>query len=243
MNDIEKAQRIDSFSTHLKLVHVNQEFLKRVGNEGDGGYIMYSNFSGNEVLISAGIGEDVSWDFHMLNTFAAKAVIQIDHTIGGKPPREDSRVIFIDKMLKGYDSQESVTLGWLINRLPQAHPRILKIDIEGSEWEVFAATTLRDLSTFDQICVEFHNLHEVIFEDNPHYLETMAKLATNHAPIHVHANNWGAYEIIANRPVPDVLEVTYLSRHLIGDLTTQAYQTQMDAPNHPGRPDIKLSFN
>ena len=217
MNDIEKAQRIDSFSTHLKLVHVNQEFLKRVGNEGDGGYIMYSNFSGNEVLISAGIGEDVSWDFHMLNTFAAKAVIQIDHTIGGKPPREDSRVIFIDKMLKGYDSQESVTLGWLINRLPQAHPRILKIDIEGSEWEVFAATTLSDLSTFDQICVEFHNLHEVIFEDNPHYLETMAKLATNHAPIHVHANNWGAYEIIANRPVPDVLEVTYLSRHLIGD--------------------------
>jgi hypothetical protein len=99
------------------------------------------------------------------------------------------------------------------------------------------------LSTFDQICVEFHNLHEVIFEENPHYLETMAKLATNHAPIHVHANNWGAYEIIANRPVPDVLEVTYLSRHLIGDLTTQAYQTQMDAPNHPGRPDIKLSFN
>jgi hypothetical protein len=242
MNDIEKARRIDKFSAHLKVVEVNREFLKRVGNDGDGGYIMDTNFSRNAILISAGIGNDVSWDFDMLNTYGAKAVIQIDHTIGGKPPREDSRVIFVNKMLEGYDSQESVTLGWLIDRLPREYPKILKIDIEGSEWEVFAATKLSQLRNFDQICVEFHNLHKVIFDEQPQYIETMAKLATNHVPIHVHANNWGAYEIIANRPVPDVVEVTYLSRHLIRDLIPQNDRTHLDAPNHPSRPDIRLSF-
>ena len=242
MNDIEKAKRIDEFSAHLKVAQENREFLKRVGNNGDGGYIMDTNFSRNTILISAGIGADVSWDFDMLNTYGAKAVIQIDHTIGGKPPREDSRVIFVDKMLASYDSQESVTLGWLTDRLPRDYPKILKIDIEGSEWEVFNATNLSQVSIFDQICVEFHNLHKIIFDEHPKYLETMVKLATNHVPIHVHANNWGAFEIIANRPVPDVVEVTYLSRHLIGGLTSPSDQTQLDVPNHPGRPDIKLSF-
>lgn len=243
MNEIEKAKRIDEFSANLRVVKVNKDFHKRVGNDGDGGYIMDTNFLQNAILISAGIGNDVSWDFDMLNTYGAKAVIQIDHTIGGKPPREDSRVIFLDKMLESYDSQDSVTLSWLIDRLPRNHPKILKIDIEGSEWAVFAATNLSILSNFDQICVEFHNLHKVIFDEHPQYIETMTKLATNHVVIHVHANNWGAYEIIANRPVPDVLEVTYLSRHLIRDLAPQNVQTELDAPNHPDRPDIKLSFS
>jgi hypothetical protein len=243
MKDVEKAQKIDDFSSHLKVIQIDNQFLIRVGNVGDGGYVMYSKFSGKEILISAGIGNDVSWDFHMLDHFGAEAVVQIDHTIGGKPPIADPRVIFVDKMLENYDSKDSVTLRWLLDRLPKSRAKILKIDIEGSEWKVFAGCTLSDLNNFDQICVEFHNLHQVIFSNEPDFLETMVKLARNHVPIHVHANNWGAYEIIANRPVPDVLEVTYLNKRFLDELDQKKTPANLDSPNHPERPDIKLSFN
>jgi hypothetical protein len=67
----------------------------------------------------------------------------------------------------------------------------------------------------------------------------LGRLNLTHAPYHVHANNWGDFKIIANVPVPDVLEVSYLRRDRgMFKPTTECFPTHLDRPCHPDRCDV-----
>ena len=52
---------------------------------------------------------------------------------------------------------EAVSLGTLIARLGLATVDILKLDLEGAEYELFERLTARDLEPFRQLFVEFHH--------------------------------------------------------------------------------------
>ena len=52
---------------------------------------------------------------------------------------------------------EAVSLGTLIGRLGLSRVDILKLDLEGAEYELFERLTARDLQPFRQLFVEFHH--------------------------------------------------------------------------------------
>jgi len=236
------ADHIDKYLDQLNTRLVPGARLKRFGNPGDGGYLMLDQFQSNSILISVGIGNDVSFDFDLIDTIGARAVLQIDHTIGIEPPRIDPRVIFIPKMMSSKDSFTSVTLEEMVRKLPADVPLILKMDIEGSEWEVLEATSVDTLSRFDQICIEFHNFHETVKNGFDSRFNALKKLNLVFDIVHVHANNWGKFELLANRAVPDVFEVTYVNKTLLPESLSRNL-CSLDYPNHPDRPDIRLSFS
>ena len=115
---------------------------------------------------------------------------------------------------------------------------VVKMDIEGAEYGVFASLPDPDLSNVGLLLVEFHDLSAHLAE-----VETLARrLARDFAVVHVHANNFGP--VIDG--LPQVIEVAWARRNLLspgahgsaGELPLPG----LDQPNHARRPDIALRF-
>jgi hypothetical protein len=119
---------------------------------------------------------------------------------------------------------------------------LLKIDIEGSEWEVFDATPVEAFKKFDQIVCEFHYFGAII-EDSwyERAQRVLKKLDSVFGVVHVHANNHGPWIFPANVPFPHVLEVTFANRaqYRLED-STEIFPTEFDSPNKPDWPDLFL---
>lgn len=215
--------------------------FRRVGRHGDGGYVMLDDFAGRSVAYSFGILDDVSWDLAM----AAEGldVYQYDHTIDGLP-EEHPRFHWQRRGIAGrFDASrpELVTLPMLLEENGHAGQTgmILKMDVEGAEWEVLLSLSQEILSQFDQVVIELHDLNDLAQETK--IVRALSHLNETHAPVHVHANNCSRYIMFAGRILPDVLEVTYLRRGGY-DLrpTEKSFPSALDEINAPRRPELVL---
>ena len=79
----------------------------RIGNAGDGGYIMLDDFNGIEAAYSLGINDDVSWDLNIARL--GIDIFQYDHTID-KLPEENSRFHWFRTGISGTKRDEFDTL-------------------------------------------------------------------------------------------------------------------------------------
>jgi hypothetical protein len=88
---------------------------------------------------------------------------------------------------------------------------VLKIDVEGAEWQAFANADTGELQNYEQIAVEFHDLHKL---KHATYSETMLRAVENillsHHSVHIHANNYSKLIRFGQYWFPDVIEVTFL---------------------------------
>ncbi|HKM62106.1 MAG TPA: tetratricopeptide repeat protein [Acidisphaera sp.] len=213
----------------------------RVGNEaGDGGYVMVADFADVVAALSAGVGTDVSWDLEISGH--GIEVHQFDHTVSG-PPVANERFHFHRRRIAARTSEDSDTVKRMIERISTAHGKILlKMDIEGGEWEVLDAAAVEDFARVAQAVVEFHGLSNVTNEAwRSRAMRTLGKLRSVFEVVHVHANNWSPVRLIANVPVPDMIEVTLVNRSMYEFRdSTQVFPTSLDRPNDKRRPDIFL---
>jgi hypothetical protein len=213
----------------------------RLGRDGDGGYVLLDDFANVSSALSFGINTDCSWDL----TIAERGidVYQYDHTVDG-PPVANPRFQFFKKMIADQESEISDTVGSALAKIEPISGKhlILKIDIEGSEWEVLDAATPDELSHFSQIVGEFHGFSQAadaLWRER--VKRVLTKLRSMFDVVHVHANNCGPFNIIANVPVAEALEVTFANRTIYTcHETNEVFPTELDQPNTAGRPDIFL---
>lgn len=204
---------------------------------------MLDDLPQNSICYSLGIGTDVSWDLQMAGYGAQ--VFQFDHTVAG-PPEPHENFHFAPVMIGAQDDAKN-NIRSLAGAIEQNRhigniPMIMKMDIEDSEWEVLAATPTEILARFEQIVLEFHGLNRLY---NGHWytkLETTLRhMRRSHMPVHVHGNNFGGISVIEGVPVPDVLEVTYASRHrYMFSRTDEIFPTPLDRPCNSTLPDLFL---
>jgi hypothetical protein len=215
----------------------------RLGRNTDGGYVQLDDGGKTHAVYSIGIGGDVSWDAAMAD--CGIEIWQYDHTVAG-PPQTHPRFHFQPLGVAAVPSADGTlrTLASLIVENGHAGRRdlILKIDIEGGEWDVFASMPAEQLEQFSQIVLEFHDLHRLNEADRIwRVLEVLTHLHRTHQSVHVHANNWGTMVTIGGITLPDVIEVTYARR---SDHTFiqchRIFPTPLDFPNNPERADLFL---
>jgi Methyltransferase FkbM domain len=181
---------------------------KRYGRMGDGGYTVVLPLFDSDIVISAGLGNDVSFEDDVLQE--VKTVIGLDHTI--KPLPNKRNFVHLNKALRPSLTNDSETLANLLAFFP-AQDYILKIDIEGDEWPVFDGVDESILKKFRQIIVEFHGFASFQNElQTSKMLQILEKLEKTHQVVSSHANNFGIYRRFGSLLVPDVIEVTYLRR-------------------------------
>lgn len=234
--------RIREVSKRLSPIGVSGISFIRVGDANDGGYVLVEDFSSKDVCLSLGIGDNDSFDQELAGKI--QAIHMYDHTIETTPSSMPNayfhKVGISAKRQPGF-----VTLEDCLESIPSSTEVILKIDIEGTEWEVFANVRVETLNRFKQIAVEFHGLHRL--NDDKHFnlvTESLDKLNKNHAVVNVHANNWSDFDIIGNFPVPDVIEVTYVRRDRlkISSISPVVDPDPLNAPNNPYNFEIQLGF-
>ena len=215
----------------------------RMGAEYDCGFVMLNDFAGISKALSLGIGHDVSWDLAIAKR--GITVLQFDHSINMAPVSHKLCKFRRQKIVAGPASNASeISIPDILyeHKIGSAEDLLLKIDIEGAEWEIFFAIDDRILSRFRQIICEFHAFYRIGQTAwRRRMLRVFEKLTKNHCVVHVHGNNCGKLVHIGDVTLPEVLEITFVRRkdYYIRESDEQ-FPTELDRPNNPGAPDIFL---
>jgi len=109
---------------------------------------------------------------------------------------------------------------------------LLKIDVEGAEWDVFAKEPTANMQKFRQIVVEYHWLNKE--SEHPRYLAAVQKIEqAGFAVAHLHGNNYGGGDVAFGEfKIPNVLEVTYTQKPAQGCAANVPYHVALDMPNN-----------
>ena len=191
---------------------------------------------------SLGVGPDVSWDICIAER--GLRVLQFDHALS-RSPQDNPRFIFHKSRVVGREeAPDDITLARILERADLAgdNELIVKIDIEGSEWDVLAHSTKETLGRMRQIAIEFHGLHEFIKPDwRSRAIAVLKNLMATHACIHLHGNNWAPFLVIGGIPFPSVFEATFARRDNYAlSPSTAVFPMEIDKPNNPKVPDLYL---
>jgi len=213
----------------------------RLGRMNDGGYVMIDDFEGINCAFSFGISGDDSWDVGVAEK--GIPVYQFDYSID-KSPSSHPLLNFSKKRISPEAANGNATIPDLVDKYSNgAHSDIiLKIDIEGAEWNVLDACPIEYLKHFKQVICEFHSLSQL---GDAIYLSlfkgVFEKLNTAFSIVHIHANNWGSIFNLSNIVIPDVIEITFVNDdYYTVSASDEIFPTKLDMPNRAGYPDIFL---
>lgn len=190
---------------------------RRLGNMGDGGYVI-ADLSGNyDCYISAGVNDEESFsrDFIQHANMTVETNYAFDGTIEKYPYNYTTDIHFVRKNIADSNSEITTNLKYLIHNFSNI---FLKMDIEGGEYPWLSSLTLDDLRHFKQIVMEIHCPADDTF-GSVHAVKCdgLRKLAETHYLIHAHANNngtgWGQNR--EHEGIPTILELTYIRKDTV----------------------------
>ena len=204
----EKA--IENFITNL--VPKRENKLTRIGPDFDAGYIGVLDPL-PKFLISGGAGKNI--DFEIALAERGVLIHVFDHTIRTLPKR-NSNLFHHKKGLyaKIRDVRNSINLAESVAMVAQKEDEKLwlKLDIEGSEWELLAER-IEVLAKFDQIFIEFHDTYKL---SDPKFRTDFTRifdyLNHNFDLISISSNNWQGVTNFGMSFLPTTFEVTYIKK-------------------------------
>jgi hypothetical protein len=218
---------------------------KRLGKDGDGGYVICNIPSASyDVFVSGGICEDVSFEedflsLYQLPTFAFDPSIDsLPTQVRGKDVQYAKDIKFFKKSI-GYQNNETETN--LTDLIKNYKNVFMKVDIEGGEYGLVEALTQADL--FQNVTQFVVEIHPTSFSLVHRFLESISK---THVLFHVHANNaMNAAYSINGVPVPCLIELTFVNKNVI-DWTLEKnkvnFPCEIDQPNFSDRREALLNY-
>lgn len=229
----EKESYFQMLKKLLQVKKVRDKRYIRVGGDNDGAYIMLDAFQRGMRAYSFGIGSNVTWDLSMAE--CGIDVFMYDHTISGLPVSHDmfhfqrygvasqdkpkKRLFSLDTLLKNNGDEENYDL-------------ILKMDVEGAEWEVFDSVETDILERFSQITLELHGMADQ--GRQAEIIRVLEKLNRTHQAVWLHGNNASYAERAGDIMIPSLLEVTYVRKK-----DFQFYESSCTFPLDIDMPNIK----
>jgi len=225
----------------------------RLGRLCDGGYVL-PNLPYTK-LYSFGISNDMSFDVDFINKYNDSTAELYDPTIFNLPHSDidydKTKIQFFKVGLGSINDVKIINdMNCTIKTLDDIVAKennnnmLLKIDIEGDEYESLSSVAESSLNKFMSIVVEYHWLSS---DDNiQNKIECIEKINKLFYPVHIHGNNH-AQVIIKDEiyHVPDVIEVSYIRKDLYDghpSFTKDKFPTSLDYPNHGFYKDIKFNF-
>jgi len=218
----------------------------RIGGESDGGYVLLDRLRPEQPVLSYGVGLDSTFDFDLAQR--GHRVFMFDHTVEGPTGGIPKGCVFTREgvAVSAQPEKDLNTIEAHMRRhdLLDRHDLILKMDIEGAEWDVLAGLPANILDAFEQIVVEFHGLNALNHDAfGARARATFQRLNARFTLCHVHANAYGGLAMIEGVVLPPVLEASYVRSDLITRTPSRTlYPTEYDRANRPGTKDIVLSM-
>ncbi len=211
---------------------------ERIGRNNDGGYVMRIPLSGKNIAYSFGISNDVSWDSGMAER--GYDVYMYDHTIN-KLPYDCAKFHWEKIGISGENKIDVMTMEEILarNGHTKENGMVLKMDVEGAEWDFLRTVSGTVLEQFDQIVLELHDLGNP--QKRKDILEGIEKLCASHNCIHIHGNNSGRVFYCERYITPETLEVTFLKKSIGSfELDNGMFPKEIDQPGVAWISDVKL---
>jgi len=208
---------------------------KRYGRDEDGGYVILDAPLGATHILGYGVDKDVSFENQLTEAWGIKAHV-FDHTIDEIPPTGEA-VTYIKEGIGAKDEDPLYTLETHVSRyVPEGSNFVLKMDVEGAEWDVLRSA---DLSRVSQLIVEFHELQE-------DHSDVIQKINEMFYLVHIHGNNchnqpWTYIDRV--HVMPRYLECTYVRKDLVTAVpSTQKFPGPLDRKCRKDVPELNLNF-
>lgn len=212
--------------------------LKRYGDQYDGGYLLCQNLIGpNSHGYSYGIEGRDAWGCDLSREFGIP-IYQYDCFDTRRVECPGGLFNFHEECIgasKGYIERR--TFDTLENHLQRndslEKPLIVKMDVEGAEWDSLLQAPEGILKNIQQLAVEFHGT------DKKKYLNTIRKLKNTFVIAAIHSNNFSCS--VWNYPMPaEAFEVLFVNNK-IAQINSTAPKFQEEGPpllpNNPTQPD------
>jgi hypothetical protein len=224
--------------------------IQRLGENFDGGYLMcMENLQVGRILagMSMGVERHDKWSGDFSDLLHVP-VYQYDCTVDS-PPAGCNNCKFFQKCMRAADGLNDPFAGrsWTLQEaiagagLSDAPERslVLKIDVEDSEWRIFAAENVSTFRKFQQILVEYHNVGAYATAHQEYLLGMKNVLNAGFTVTHIHGNNFGPMGYIGEYSIPEVLEVTFEAGSTLRNECVKGIDyLPLDMPNNPGARDF-----
>lgn len=224
----------------------------RIGNKEDGGYIINDLILKNtKRLISIGIGREESFELEWAKKFPTTIIEVYDGTYPCNdlcykfPERINQNIFYINNDV-GY-SDNQIPLDTVIDNKNNI---LLKIDIEGGEYNIFNNLYAYTYKNLTGLILEIHDLY--ILENRKKIVKLINENFKDLILFHIHGNSWGGtFDLNLNNnqdekiitKFPNVLELTFISKDLVEsyDIDKNKFPINgLDNTNRNNYPDIDL---
>ena len=231
----------ETILAELQPVALKNCTLKRFGSANDGGYLMCQNLiEPIDAAYSYGIGPNDDWGCDVSRRYHVP-VHQYDCFDPARPTCSGGAFVFHNECVgdrTGY--RKSHLFDTLENQIRKngdtSRHLIIKMDIEGGEWDSLFAAPDELLASIPQIAMEMHGF------DNPKIVEVIRKLNRNFYLVNLHFNNWSCTSKAS--PLPAwAYQVLWVNKRIgIVDPTAPvpAPMSPLNAPDSATWPDCQL---
>ena len=252
VNEIRKALRLE--------VPIGITF-ERFGSKGDGGYVLAdAGLTGTTHVYSFGVDKNIDFEKDLISKRNICHIETYDNSIDDLPEHSYGNRIAFTRATLGAKAEGHLTLEevmedeHVVEYENDDHTKVLfefwgdgdfvlKMDVEGAEYDLINEAPTIVLNQFSQITMEVHWMDRLA--DEAFYKKALAaftKLRETHVPVLVHPNNDRPLLIIGNCPVPVVFEVLYLNKKDFVFRTPDVLFEGLQEVNNPDVPDMGLSF-
>jgi hypothetical protein len=209
---------------------------RRIGPRTDGGYVFADSISASQAVVSYGIATEYQFDRIMAE--AGHKVYMFDHTIEGIDATHANMMWHREGVAGVTDpaSRLYTVEDHLARHGVEGDRLILKMDVEGAEFDSIGLMSDDTLGRFEQIVMEIHYLANL---DNARFragaVRMLRKLNQHFTLFHVHANNCdgpNGLHIVSGMPVSNLLELSYVRTSAVKRTPSRTlYPTVFDYAN------------
>lgn len=206
IHSISNSKNIKTLIKNLQIYEYDGLF-ERIGDRYDGGYLLPKITKFPKYLISGGIGHTYNFEkvFADKNTKVLMYDFQVDSS-----NYEYNNINFFKKNLGNGPNAISLNNIFEINNI-DPKVALLKMDIEGAEYDVLDDFDEKYLKNLPYLVIEFHLMNHVV-EKNQKILKTLNKINKHFKIIHIHPCNNRPPFTYFNLKVFPVLEITFCNK-------------------------------
>ena len=208
--------------------------LKRFGEANDGGYLLCGNLLGSvQAGYSYGISGYDGWGCQISTDLKVK-VHQYDCFDLTEPVCAGGATVFhgecvagkaaVDESGRRFDTPEHQ----IASNGDASHRLVVKMDVEGAEWDTFLESPAQVFEQIDQLVVEFHGVNRQPF------IDAVKKLKGFYYVANLHFNNYSCTTLY--EPFPSwAFEVLFVNKKLAqpDPAGKRAAPSPLDSPNNP----------
>ncbi len=236
---INNDDQVDQFFQMIKPVSTIFG-LRRVGGDGDGGYLLPNDLDGITACFSPGVAFSSSFEIQIAEM--GIACYMADYSVDG--PAQNHKLFTFDKKFLGANNFGNfIRLDTWINFYKQGEgDLLLQMDIEGGEYDVILSTPIEILEKFRIIVIEFHYLESLITVAGGKLVSlAFSKLLQIFEIVHIHPNNCRDPIKYKDYTIPPIMEFTFMRKDRVR-ISKEEFMAPnpLDRPCDPSRKNFNL---